>query len=586
MTPAGPTAVAAPRTTTAPCASPGHSGPVPTAPPPGSLPSLLDLLHERARTGSGRWVLHRPGAEPDVLTSRQTVASASAVAQGLLGLGVRSGARVVLVLPDAGRFIPAFFGAMMAGTVPTPAPSHAHVHRRHHDRLLSILGHGGDAVVVTEARHAGRLADLCPASVQVLAFEDLVASGTGDASLPSPQEVAYLQYTSGSVASPAPVALRHEHVLAQLAQAAEAYQETSASVSVTWVPLHHDMGLVVSVLRPLWSGYTSVIADPFDFLRDCAVWPELLTRWRATHTSAPDSGYALCAGRARRSPDLDLSALQVARTAGEPVRESTLRAFSARYAPYGLAPSALSPSYGLAEATLTVTAMPLGRLPSVRRLSRAALAADQAVPAGEHEPAMAVVSCGLPLPGTQVCVLDPEGGSVLPDGRIGEVWIAGPQVSPTAGGAYAVDGRPGHRTGDLGFLQDGELHLLGRAADRFQVLGENHYSSDLEALVEPVDERIRAGRVAVLPALLPGWKQEGVTVVAELRQEGDATSGIAERVARGLAVASGLRPRLVCLVPAGSLPLTTSGKVRRARTRELLEDGTLTGAALQLRGES
>jgi acyl-CoA synthetase (AMP-forming)/AMP-acid ligase II len=547
------------------------------------LTTLWDLLTHRSQADRCCYIIHDPrtGHDRRLTLARLAEASAQASAglQALRDSRGRAGdrTRVLVATPDPLRFIIAFFATIGAGLVPVPAPSHPLVHPRHLRRLRTLVTSADALAVITDNDRVSPLAGQLPQTTPVVGLDDLKAAGaTG--STPAPlHAVAYVQYTSGSQADPKPVALGHHNVLAQLSQAAHAYGEDETCVGVSWTPLYHDMGLVTAVLRPLYSGYPSVLIDPFDFVRDPALWLRLMSRWRATHTSAPDFGYSLCARKAG-ADGLDLSRLKVARSAGEPVRARTLCEFTQRFRSAGFDHAAFKASYGLAEATLTVTTTPLTRPPTTLRLSTSALRRGQVRPSSDPY-ATEVVSCGPPLPHTEIAVLDPDTGQRLSPSRLGEVWIAGPQVVPFDDTAWVVDDLVGHRTGDIGFIHDRELYLLGRGSERFQVAGENFYSAELEALVAAVDRLLRPGRVAVFPAQLPHWPEPAVVVLAECRDGADHDSATLQRLARAIVAAVGHHTRLavscVWLVQQGSLAVTTSGKLKRERCRDAFEDGTI-----------
>ncbi|WP_432103111.1 AMP-binding protein [Streptomyces sp. bgisy091] len=552
-------------------------------PPASRYERLTDLL---APGGPGREAafvrVHADGSHTRLtgaeLADKAPAFGAALAAELSPGGGLAAGRRVVVACRDQLAFVTAFTGCLYAGLVPVPAPGAAHLHRGQLERLRGILGVASAAAVVTDTEDLRTpLADL---PVPVLTVGELRNTAPHASPAVPASEAAYVQFTSGSVSAPQPVELTDRHVLAQLRQAAEAFAETPESVSVNWVPLHHDMGLVTSVLRPLGSGYLSVLLDPFDFVREPARWIRALTEWRATHTSAPDFGYALTARKAS-ARGADLATLRVARSAGEPVRAATLRTFADAFADAGFDPKAFNPSYGLAEATLTVTACPTGRPPRILRADTALLARGAAVPASEDHRTRTtdIVSCGLPLRGTRIRVLDTDTAAPLPQGRVGEVWISGPQVSPTGKGLHVVDGEPGHRTGDMGFVHDGELHLLGRSRERFQVGGENFYSGEIEAAATAADSRLRDGRAAAFLAAPPGGDEPLPVVVAEHRGPVDpddpALPEIAAAVVRAVGQRHGLGLRRVCIVPAGTLPVTTSGKIQRTRAQLRFEDGDL-----------
>jgi acyl-CoA synthetase (AMP-forming)/AMP-acid ligase II len=545
--------------------------------------TLMELLANRSGRGRGRYLSYDTGSGsyreltiPQLEEASRDLSGGMRLLREAVGDG-GTGEHVLQVHADPLAFIVGFFGAIRAGLVPVPAPSRPLQHRGHLQRLRSIMASAAPVAILADRDHAAALA---PALGRpVLSIEDLAQRHSPHAAEVVPSSTAYVQYTSGSVADPKPVRLRHENVLAQLDQAAGVFDETPDSVAVTWVPLYHDMGLVTGVLRPLWSDYLSVLLDPFDFVREPALWPRLMSEWSATHTSAPDFGYSLCARKTTSAQGLDLRSLKVARSAGEPVRARTMRSVAERFRPAGFDIASFNPSYGLAEATLTVTACPLARPPTSVWLSNERLRRGEVRLAASGTGRTEYVSCGYPLPETRVEILQPESGELLGPDQLGEVWISGPQVVPAGSGAYRVNGLPGHRTGDVGFIHKGELYLIGRGAERFQAGGENFYSTEVEAVASRADVRLRPGRAAVFLARAKSWRESAAVVVAECRDGDrlDAASGarITEAVIAEVGRGLGLAVRCVALVRAGAVPVTTSGKVRREHCRVAFEDDAL-----------
>ncbi len=547
--------------------------------------SLVDLLRAR-RSATGRYVAVAADGGQRELHYSSLYDRALAAAAILAGHSVAAGSEgarsevVVLALADPLDFITAFCAVALAGGVPAPGPARPSSQPAHRSRLLNIVQASVPrCVVAADDDVAGLEALLAGTGTLVLPVSELLrAEPSVTMPMVPPNPVCYVQYTSGSISRPKPIVLRQEQVCAQLRQAAAAFGERQDSVSVNWVPLFHDMGLVTSVLRPLSSDYTSVILDPFDFVKFPMSWPAALTKWRATHTSAPDFGYALCADKARQPERFDLSSLIVARNAGEVVRPATLARFAEVFAPAGFRYETFKPSYGLAEATLTVTACPLAHGPRVIRFSRANLrlgVVRQAPDEADEADVTALVSCGPALPGTTVSIRQP--GSDIPltaGGLIGEVHIAGPQVAEQTD--RTPDSGPGRLTGDIGFLWDGELILLGRSRDRFQIRGQNYYCTEIEDTVTASDGRLRPGRVAAF-TVTEADDAPALVVLAEFRQGIEPPSDadraeIARTVTGALSREFGLAVKSTITVPAGRLPVTTSGKVRREACRTLFEE--------------
>ncbi|UJP40684.1 AMP-binding protein [Cellulomonas palmilytica] len=543
-----------------------------------------ELLEARGATTDKGWTWLEDGNE-DHLPFSEAVRRSRALAAALHELAATrptDGAPTVLVTTsDPIAFVVGFLGCLVAGAAPVPVPDPARGHPRHRDRVAGIAASAKPWLVLTSGDEPGVAAALdgTVARTSVRAVGDLVSRSASDGTLcadparsplqPLGQGATYWQYTSGSSGAPTPVPVTASTALAHLRQAAEVYRESSSSVTVGWVPLHHDMGLVTSVLRPLHTGYPSVLMSPSEFVSDPRRWLDEVGRRGATHVSAPDFGYALCTRKVLSLDGLDLSSVLVARSAGERVRARTVREFTGRFGACGLRATALSPSYGMAEATLTVTTSGVDELPRVLHVDAASLRAGRAEPASEGRDTVPVVSCGRPLPRTEVAVTDPSTGAALPDGCVGEIAIDGPQVVPPLAAA-----RVGHlrRTGDLGFVHDGELYLLGRSADRFQVNGENVYLLDVEACIEAAAPELRNGRVIVVP--VDHDEGTSVVVLAEERipTEPSDVPALHRRIVASAARGAGLRVHRVHLLPPGSIPLTSSGKVRRSACLSLAAD--------------
>jgi acyl-CoA synthetase (AMP-forming)/AMP-acid ligase II len=549
--------------------------------------SLNDLLASR-RTGTGCYISIPVRGAPECLTFADLYRRAAYAAEGLRQIEVGQHAAsegpvtAVLAVRDPLSFVTAFFASAWAGWIPVPAPGRIREFPHHRRRLRQIIGASQADHVITDSRQRRDLAaGTGGLDVGQVILDDILGPVGAICDPPATARdnpVAYVQYTSGSISRPKPVSIGQRQVISHLRQAALAYGETRASVSVNWVPLYHDMGLVTSVLRPLWSDCTSVIIDPFDFVREPECWLSALSEWRATHTSAPDFGYSLCASKVADASRFDLCNLEVARSAGEMVRRETLRQFSAAFRPAGFDYAAFAPSFGLAEATLTVTSCRPDQTPRIIDVSRAKLREDRvSQPDGESDN-HALVSAGPPLDDTTVLILDPQGRPFRAQRQIGEIWIAGPQVV-VDDFSNEIDGCVGRRTGDIGFLDDGELVPLGRSRERFQIRGENYYSGDLEALVVATDNRLRPGRAAAFLSGVPeGTADPSVVVLAELRANGEPLrpadlAAIERKIRLAARQVLGLSLGPVALLPAGSLPRTTSGKLRREECRALVESG-------------
>jgi acyl-CoA synthetase (AMP-forming)/AMP-acid ligase II len=438
-------------------------------------------------------------------------------------------------------------------------------------RLAAICADAEPSAVLTTSGTPGRVS-FAP-DLDVIASDDVVDSGAAwrDPAV-ARSAIAFLQYTSGSTAMPKGVIVTHGNLLHNLAYAFHLAETDASTVSVSWLPVVHDMGLIEGVLQPLYSGCPAYLMSPAAFLQRPARWLRAISRYRATRSGAPNFAYDLCVRRiAKADRDaLDLSAWRAAYNGAEPVRRETLEAFTRTFAGCGFRPSSFRPSFGLAESTLLVTS---GRW----RPARAAPGAPDAV------------SCGRPSFGTRLLIVDPTSGQPCACGETGEIWVAGPSVArgywkrpeenARTFGAYARDGQgPFLRTGDLGFMRDGELYVTGRLKDVLIVRGVKHYPQDLERTVADQHQTLMAGAVAAF-AIDRGTSGDLVGIAAEidLRKIDVAGAGstLVAAVRAAVAEIHGVSLHAVLLVACGAIPRTTSGKLRRSACAEQAKDRRL-----------
>ncbi len=401
-----------------------------------------------------------------------------------------------------------------------------------------------------------------------------------------------LQYTSGSTGAPKGVVLQHGNLIANLEAIRRAFSHDRESRVVIWLPPYHDMGLIGGILHPLYAGIPALLMSPTRFLKNPLSWLEAIESYRATTSGGPNFAYDLCVRRStpEQRARLNLSSWRVAFCGAEPVRADTLQRFSEAFQCSGFQRSAFLPCFGLAEATLMVTGGgKRERLTVDFDADRLSLNHAVAAPTGAPS-ACALVSCGPPVEGTCVSIVDPVTRRPAADGEIGEVWVAGPAV---AGGYWnnaaataevfharrAGETRPYFlRTGDLGFTHDGELFITGRRKDLIVVHGVNHYPQDIEATAQASDRALRKGRGVAFP--VPGPKGELVVLVQEFDgQANELSQAWGARLVAGIessiAERHGLPLAEVLLVARGTLSLTSSGKLRRQHARALYLRGAL-----------
>jgi thioester reductase-like protein len=539
--------------------------------------------------------LDRDGKPREAYTYQSFEARTRFLAEYIRGeTALQRGDRVALVYPPGLEMVASFVACVRIGAIPVPVPPVTQVAKGVASRLRSVMLDSGAALALTDsslisARRGRREADdhadsedpLAPLGIQWLATDRLqgvARGGTTD----NPTQTLFLQYTSGSTAAPKGVVVSHQNVIHNC-HSTIGHQ----AIGVSWLPQFHDMGFIGYYLFQIVTGGTTYGFSPLDFLRRPVLWFEALSRYKATFTSSPNFGFEYCLSP-KRVPDdllqgLDLSSVQVFMNAAEPVRPSTYRSFLERFEKYGLRPAAHVAAYGLAENTLAVASS--GRR-SVK-INRQSLLERTVVMAAEDtalDQQLELVSCGEPLDGIHVRIVDPDIGVAVGGDGIGEIWVAGqstcqaywnkPELSEHVfDNSIANDFNDAYaylRTGDLGFLQDGELFVCGRLKDVIILRGINYYPEDLEDAVESSSEKIQTGSVV---AFRGPDGEERLIVVISLRNPVDPPHP--DEVTRSLRAHGYAGPHTIVFVRRQAIERTTSGKVARSLTRDKWLDGDM-----------
>ncbi|MBF4998071.1 amino acid adenylation domain-containing protein [Nocardia sp. BSTN01] len=493
------------------------------------------------------------------------------------------GERVVLALPGGEDFIAAFLGALQVGAIPVPVylPS-AHDPQRYLARAQGVIADCAPAAVATTTQIAAAVDKnaVLHELPAVLVDDPECAHGDGNRTpragdSAAPEAVAFIQYSSGSTGRPKGVLNTHASILRQVDVVSSIWNAPEPMHTVSWLPPYHDMGLFWGLLVPLLTGGSATLIPPHDFVRDPRIWLATVSDVRGNWIAGPDFGYrqSITAFHPDDVENLDLGSLRIASNGAEPVRADTVRRFTEHFAPAGLADSAMCPQYGLAEAGLAVSGTTVRRRWHQQRFDADELRCGRAVPVDRDDsrPARTVVSCGNSTLGWDVRIVDPDNSRTLPDGRIGEIWIAGPGLpigywqreTDTAQvfGAHTHEGAgPFLRTGDAGFRLRDELYITGRYRDLIIVGGMNHFPNDIETTAESAHDAIApAGTCAVQPE---SGDQSWVLVVETAGPEA-ILDDIGRAVHRRILTEHRTAPERVIFVPPKTLPLTTSGKIRR-----------------------
>ncbi len=508
----------------------------------------------------------------------RTIAAALQASAGL-------GERAVLLFPSGPDYVAAFFGCLYAGVIAVPAYPPESTRRHHQERLLSIIADAEPRLLLTSSGLRDSLGQIQEAP-PLLCVDELHSESAAGWVAPDLQDddIAFLQYTSGSTALPKGVQVTHGNLVANelLIRRGFGIDLNPDDVIVSWLPLYHDMGLIGGLLQPIFSGVPCVLMSPAYFLGRPLRWLEAISQYRGTISGGPDFAYRLCSERVSESAleRLDLSHWRVAYSGSEPIRLDTLERFAEKFARCGFTPNNFFASYGLAEATLFVAGGTRGQGIPALRLDEQALAANRAEP-GQGS---AIMSCGTSQPEHGVLIVEPHTLAELADNCVGEIWATGPSIAhgywrnPEATAKTFVQhaGRTWLRTGDLGFMRNGEVFITGRLKDLLIVRGHNLYPQDIEQTVEREVEVVRKGRVAAFAVNDQGL--EGIGIAAEISRSVQKIlppEALIKAIRQAVAEAYQEAPCVVVLLNPGALPKTSSGKVQRSACRTRLADGSL-----------
>ncbi|MDZ8188304.1 MAG: fatty acyl-AMP ligase [Nostoc sp. ChiSLP02] len=561
--------------------------------------TLVELLSYRASTQSKQQAytfLQSSEAEAESLTYEALHLQAQAIAANLQSLNA-CGQRALLLYQPGLDFIAAFFGCLYAGVVAVPA----YPPRRNQSlsRLQAIAQDAEAKVVLTSTK---LLSSLQSSSIQegleLAGLHWLATDGlsTDIASTWQPQELdsdtlAFIQYTSGSTGTPKGVMISHGNLLHNEYAIERAFGHTDKTVVVGWLPVFHDMGLIGNVLQPLYLGVPCILMSPVDFLQKPIRWLQAISDYKATTSGGPNFAYDLCIRKVtpEQLNNLDLSSWEVAFTGAEPVRAETLEQFASTFAPCGFRKEAFYPCYGMAETTLIVTGGEKTALPIVWNLEKTALEQNRIVKAHKvKEDIQTIVGCGQNVPDLKVVIVDPQTLTVCASDQVGEVWVSGPSVAQGYWNqpekteetfhAYLADTGAGPflRTGDLGFLQDGELFITGRIKDVIIIRGQNHYPQDIELTVEKSHPSLRPSSGAAFAIDAKG--SERLVIVQEVERSYLRKLNVQEvvgQIRQKVAAQHGLEVYATVLVKTGSILKTSSGKIRRQACRDAFLTGSL-----------
>jgi 1-acyl-sn-glycerol-3-phosphate acyltransferase len=559
-------------------------------PAPGDACTLIEVLDWHAQHHGERphVYLVSENDEEQAISHRQLLQGAQAVAAGLQGNGLEPGQTVAIMLPTGRDYLLTFFGILLAGGIPVPIypPARLAQIEDHLRRHVGILSNARVPILVTvpQARPLARLLKAHVASLRsVFGVDELMKSGSGLARpLIKADDIAFLQYTSGSTSDPKGVMLTHRNLLANIRVMGRALQADSTDIFVSWLPMYHDMGLIGAWLGCLYYACPLVLMSPLTFLARPSSWLWAIHRHRATLSAGPNFAYELCVRKIGEEAieGLDLSSWRMAANGAEPISAETLRVFCERFGRYGFRREAMYPVYGLAECSLGVTFPPIERGPVIDRIQREpfVLNGQAVLAAAEETQTLSFVGCGYPLPGHEVRIVDGT-GSEIGDRQEGRLQFRGP--SATSG--YFRNPEATRRlfdddwldSGDLAYTVNGEVFVTGRVKDVIIRAGRNIYPQELEEAVGNIDG-VRRGCVAVFPAPDPTSSTERLIVLAETRETDTAAlEALREKINNVAIDLIGMPADDIVLAPPHNVLKTSSGKLRRAASRDLYVRGAL-----------
>ncbi len=557
---------------------------------------LVEVLRARVKRTPNARVLRfvEDGAVSSVdLTYEALDADARALAAVLQRDGA-TGERVLILLKPGRQYVVSIWACFYAGAI--AVPSYPPTQARSLARVRGISSNAECRFVLAEPELEARAAEFASRAPE---FRDLRwvtapprGSNLADEWVPpraDPARLALLQYTSGSTDEPKGVMISHGNLLHNSSFIRRAFELNEGERGLSWLPPYHDMGLIGGLLQPVFSGLETVIFSPADFLRRPLFWLECISRYRVTCSGGPGFAYDACVKALQQGASaegLDLSSWQVAFVGAEAVRARTLHEFGKAFAKVGFARSAFLPCYGLAEATLIVSGACRQQEPVVEAFDAGAYREGRLLPATGSEAQVTLVGCGPPVQPGSVAIVEPGTRQCSPDGHVGEIWVRNPsvaqgywrrpEVSADSFGATLADavGQRYLRTGDLGFVRNGELFISGRTKEIIIVRGMKHHATDIEATVRGADPALEPCVVAAVGAELGG--EEVLVVVVELPSQLTLDAPrLAARAAHHVASQHGIRLADFVPVRAGQMARTSSGKIQRFAVLEAYREGKL-----------
>ena len=565
--------------------------------------NIVSILHQRAIEHGDRlaYVFLKDGITiGSSFTYKELDRKARAIATALQSQADRA-ERALLLYSSSEEFLPAFFGCLYANIIAVPTPAIDAVRlKRSLPRLKAIATDSQATIILTTSKLAEGIEEVYT-QIPQLRSAQLFVSDAIDINnfseefdlITHSKDLAYLQYTSGSTSQPKGVMISHENAIDNLAYITKAHGYDETSISATWTPFFHDYGLVNGLLLPIYAAIPGYVLSPISFIKKPLNWLKAISHYRVTHSGAPNFAYDYCVDRIKKQADLDLSSWRVAHTGAETIRRQTLEKFAQTFESCGFDRNAFYPSYGLAEATLMVTTRSRSDSPVFLTVAADRLAQNKVEISQEHEKTQVLTGCGYPTGNTQVIIVDPQTLTPCAADEVGEIWVSSKSV------AQGYWNRPEEtqqtfcgdlenfadvsflRTGDLGFINNGQLFVTGRYKDLIIIKGKNYYPQDIEFTVEQSYPLLRVNSSAVFSIDIEGIEE--LVVVAEIDSRGDKhldRDTVFTAISNAIAQEHQLSLHSIVLLKRGSIPKTSSGKIQRHACRQGFIDRSLESIAV------
>ncbi|HBE17274.1 MAG TPA: AMP-dependent synthetase, partial [Cyanobacteria bacterium UBA11367] len=560
--------------------------------------TLIDLLRTRSlhQPDKRGFIFLKDGETPSgELTYQDLDKQARAIAAKLQSLGA-TGQRALLLYPSGLEFIAAFFGCLYAGVVAVPAyPPRPN---QKISRLEAIVEDCQAKFALTTTSLIDTIErkfaeDPGATPLQWLTTDNIDGDAAANWEKPNCDRdtLAFLQYTSGSTGTPKGVMITHGNLIYNFSLINQCFQDTPQTISVSWLPPYHDMGLIGCILQPIYLGIEIYLMSPVDFLQKPLRWLQAISRYQVTTSGGPNFAYDLCVRKIKPSQlnSLDLSTWKLAFTGAEPIRAKTLDKFAAKFSPCGFRREAFYPCYGMAETTLIVTGGLKSAPPIIYNVQSEALEQNQVIPARDTGEIRSLVGCGRIQLEEKIAIANPDSFTHCPEGQVGEVWVSSPSVAQGYWNrpdltkqtfhAYLSDTKEGPflRTGDLGFFQDGELFITGRLKDLIIIRGRNHYPQDIELTVEQSHPALRPGNGAAFAVEVDN--AERLVIVQEIERTHLRklnVDEVVEAIRRNVSQHHEIQVDGIILIKTGTIPKTSSGKIQRHACKNGFIDRSLT----------